>query len=169
MCLGGSDRGLRTDPPVALSNSGNPDNQSHSSKYNRDCLGTTPLLLVQVEIVIEIVDIVIRGQIDYSYLGPINVEKERKYLMYSGLVFLGVAIGVILTGKLEMTHVGQASKRTALLDRNFSLPESPSPPPVVVAPNSEFTEAFININKRVTPAVVSISALRRLTASDSEL
>lgn len=96
------------------------------------------------------------------------MEKEKRYLLYTGLVFLGVAIGVILTGNLEMTSVGQAGKRTSLLDANFSLPGGSNPPAGVSTPNGEFTGAFIEINKRVTPAVVSISTSRKISLNEAK-
>ena len=44
------------------------------------------------------------------------MKKENKYLIYIGLIFLGVAIGVIFTSKFELTPTGQASSKTTFVD-----------------------------------------------------
>lgn len=92
------------------------------------------------------------------------MKKENKYLLYITLVFLGVAIGVILTSNFELTPPGVAGKRTAFLDENFSLQSNSNNAPEYTN-SGAFTDAFIEINKRVTPAVVSIESERKTTTT----
>lgn len=93
------------------------------------------------------------------------MKKENKYLIYIGLIFLGVAIGVIFTSKFELTPTGQASSKTTFVDENFSFQTNNNNYPSTSA-NSPFANSFIEINKRVTPAVVSIETERVVSKVD---
>ncbi len=93
------------------------------------------------------------------------MRKENRYFLYVTLIFVGVAIGVILTSNLNLTDVGQAQKRTALVDEDFSFPTGTSKS-VSPASSDGFTNSFVEINKSVTPAVVSINSYRKVSYSD---
>ena len=93
------------------------------------------------------------------------MKKQSRYFFYLSLVFLGMIVGIILTSRLDLTVSSRADVGEKLLDKNFSFAaaEALAPPPVQ---GVDFRRAFIEVNKRVTPSVVRITAMHTISLKE---
>ena len=93
------------------------------------------------------------------------MKKQSRYFFYLSLIFLGMVFGIILTSRLDLTLTSQANEGNRLIDKQFSFAqaESAAAPPV---DRVDFQRAFIEVNKRVTPSVVRITALRTISMEE---
>lgn len=94
------------------------------------------------------------------------MQKERRYFFYISLIFLGVIIGIIFTSQFDFHKSTNAQSNYALLDENFSFPKGPEPVLSTPQSNDGFSQTFIGINKKVTPSIVSIAAVRNINIDE---
>ena len=93
------------------------------------------------------------------------MRKESRYLFYVGLIFIGVIFGVLLTSQLNFHETLQAGNNYSYGNENFKLPE-PVNSSLQISGNDDLSSKFIAINKKVTPSVVSIRAIRIFSSRD---
>ena len=91
------------------------------------------------------------------------MKKENRYFFYVSLIFLGVIIGIIFTSRLNFHQSGQAEINSKMINEDFSFPVNSEERPQQEFKN-DFSKTFIEINKKVTPSVVSIRAVRKFSA-----
>jgi len=93
------------------------------------------------------------------------MRKESRYFFYISLIFIGVIIGVIFTSQFSFHQSSNAQSKNAVIDKNFSFPNN-SEPISTNQSNDDFSNTFIKINKKVTPSIVSITAVRSISADE---
>jgi len=93
------------------------------------------------------------------------MRKESRYLFNISLVFLGIVLGVILTSRFELPVTGYAEKEHSLSDANISFDASDSAAQQIQSAN-DLSKVFIEINRKVTPSIVSITAIRKMSKTE---